>query len=92
MKKSNLLNSIFLALFICGIFACDEGKWEKETVDKSDSGFSFMDIAVDSMDNLHISYFDYTEHDLKYATNASGIWETATLDNNGDVGREARLQ
>jgi len=44
-------------------------------------------IAIDSADNIHISYQDYDNRDLKYATNASGVWLIDTLDSLGDVGR-----
>jgi len=43
-------------------------------------------IAVDSYDNIHISYYDYTNLDLKYATNANGSWYTSTIDSEGIVG------
>jgi len=46
-------------------------------------------IALDSSDRVHISYYDYydgTNHDLKYATNASGFWALETVDAAGDVG------
>jgi len=46
----------------------------------------YTSIAVDAGGSVHISYFDYTNRDLKYATNASGSWQTYTVDSAGDVG------
>ena len=43
-------------------------------------------IAIDSNNQVHISYYDKTNGDLKYITNASGIWVTAIIDSTGDVG------
>ena len=44
--------------------------------------------GVETHGNAHISYYDYTNDALKYATNASGSWETATVDNSsGNVGQ-----
>jgi len=43
-------------------------------------------IALDSNDRVHISYYDDTNEDLKYATNASGSWQTYTIDSGGAVG------
>ena len=41
----------------------------------------FADIAIDSTDSIHISYFDETNGDLKYATDKSGSWVISTIDN-----------
>ena len=38
-------------------------------------------IAIDSGGKVHISYFDYTNFALKYATHTTGAWTKATLDN-----------
>ena len=43
-------------------------------------------IALDSSGKAHISYYDYTNKDLKYATNASGAWVTTMVDSSGSVG------
>src|SRR3990172_3950748 len=39
-----------------------------------------------SVGKAHISYYDYTNVDLKYATNARAAWVTTTVDSSGDVG------
>ncbi|HHT9109395.1 MAG TPA: Ig-like domain-containing protein, partial [Candidatus Wunengus sp. YC64] len=36
--------------------------------------------------NAHISYYDVTNGDLKYAADASGSWVATTVDSDGDVG------
>jgi hypothetical protein len=41
---------------------------------------------VDSINKVHISYYDATNQDQKYATNASGSWVTQTIDSEGNVG------
>jgi hypothetical protein len=43
-------------------------------------------IAVDSADNPHISYFDITNTDLKYAKRTLSCWQTETIDKGGVVG------
>ena len=35
---------------------------------------------------MHISYYDSTNGNLKYATNASGAWVTTNVDLVGDAG------
>ena len=59
-----------------------------------DSGWNVGDwysIAVDTSDHAHISYHDFTNGHLKYATNASGSWATATIDSEEDVGWSTSL-
>ncbi len=60
--------------------------WQYETVDNSPGVGKHASIAIDSLNNVHISYFDYTNWDLKYATNATGVWVTETIDGVGTVG------
>ena len=43
-------------------------------------------IAVNPLGKAYITYFDYTNKDLKYATNVSGSWKTKTVDSAGWVG------
>lgn len=46
----------------------------------------YTSIAADSLGHVHISYYDSTSGDLKYATNADGSWDLSTIDRNGVVG------
>ena len=52
------------------------------------SGFVgyYTSTAIDSNNVVHISYYDGTNGDLKYATNASGYWTTVSVDTTGIVG------
>ena len=38
-------------------------------------------LAVDSNNKVHISYYDWTNDALKYASDASGTWQTEIVDN-----------
>ncbi len=81
----------FLLISVLFIFMASwaEGAttWITETVDSEGDVGKNASIAVDSRDNVHISYYDATNKDLKYATNASGSWVTETVDGSGDVVR-----
>ena len=55
-------------------------------MDSSGSVGTWTSIALDSSDNVHISYSDNTNFDLKYATNATGSWVTETVDSSKIVG------
>jgi hypothetical protein len=44
-------------------------------------------IAIDRQGHVHIAYFhDYANYQVEYATNATGSWQTMTIDSEGDVG------
>ena len=62
----------------------DDATWHYETVDVSYIGGS-PSIALDTSGHAHISYQDYASRNLKYATNVSGAWVTATVDSSEDV-------
>lgn len=47
----------------------------------------FTGIAVDSNGKIHVSYYDVTNGDLRYAYNTSGTWVTEAVDTGGDVGQ-----
>jgi len=57
-----------------------------ETADTAANTGRYNSRAIDSNDNIHISYYDYDNSALKYATNSSGSWETETIDNNAQDG------
>lgn len=52
------------------------GDWQVFVIDSS--GSSYPSIAIDSNDNVHISYISYG--DLVYATNSSGSWKGYLID------------
>jgi hypothetical protein len=51
----------------------------------------YTTIALDSDGHVHLAYYDWTNGDLRYASNASGGWVTQTLDSTGDVGRDTAI-
>ncbi|MBI2500528.1 MAG: hypothetical protein HYW02_03480 [Deltaproteobacteria bacterium] len=46
------------------------GDWVATTLDSAGDVGNYCDIAIDSNDRLHISYYDATNGDLKYLTTA----------------------
>jgi hypothetical protein len=46
----------------------------------------YTSLALDSADNPYISYYDYTNSDLKVARWTGSAWTIQTVDSAGDVG------
>ncbi|MED6338760.1 MAG: putative Ig domain-containing protein, partial [Candidatus Thermoplasmatota archaeon] len=60
--------------------------WSMTNVDSTGLVGKFSSIVVDSNDASHISYYDETNQNLKYATDMSSSWVTTTVDNTGNTG------
>ena len=57
-----------------------------QTVDNAATVGGYTSIALDSSNNPHISYYDLTNGDLKYARWTGSAWSIQTVDNTGNVG------
>lgn len=58
-----------------------------ETVDNSSANVgNYSSIDVDTNNNVHISYYDVTNTNLKYASRITGTWVPELLDSAGNVG------
>jgi hypothetical protein len=76
------------------VYACWDGsQWQFTTVDDDTDSFAggdivgkYSSIALDSRGRPHISYYDGTNLDLKYAYWDGTQWEVETVDSNGNVG------
>jgi len=53
--------------------------WVTEDVDSLESTGIYNSIAIDSDGHAHISYFDLTTFELKYANNITGSWATESV-------------
>jgi hypothetical protein len=71
------------------------GAWVKTIVDSSGEAGQYPSIAIDSAGHAHIAYTYYfvgsnaalTDIQLRYATNASGIWQNEVVDNSELLGQ-----
>jgi fibronectin type 3 domain-containing protein len=62
-----------------------------ETLDSSYDVGECTSIAIDSNDAVHISYYNNSNGDLKYATNSGGSWNFVTIDSVGNVGSSTSI-
>ena len=52
----------------------------------------YSSLAIDSSDNLHVTYYDATNDNLEYMTYDGSSWSTpVSLDSTDDVGYESSL-
>ncbi|MFA5795456.1 MAG: DUF2341 domain-containing protein, partial [Candidatus Brocadiia bacterium] len=65
--------------------------WTISSLDSTGNVGGFSSIAVDGVNKMHISYYDYTNGDLKYATDASGSWYGSPIDILGEVGEYSSI-
>ena len=86
------LHSTVILLFLASFSSA--GEWHIEAVDPSttvDVG-AFSSLALDSNGYPHISYFDITNLDLKYARWNGSSWQIETVDSAGEVGTYTSLE
>jgi len=64
----------------------------QETVDANGSVGYYTSLALDPQGNPHISYYDATNLDLKYASKSGGVWTIETVpDPSANVGQYTSL-
>ncbi len=71
---------------------CTPIGWVSIPVDSLEQVGRFSSIGRDSLGGLHVTYFDFTNNDLKYAYRSpAGSWSTSTIDTTGTVGRDTSI-
>ena len=65
--------------------------WTTETVDSTNNVGLYTSMSLDDSGTPHISYFDATTLDLKYAFKSGGTWQIVTVDSLGSVGEYTSL-
>jgi hypothetical protein len=74
--------------------------WQCDTVDSVGAVGGFTSLGIDASSHVHISYYDYNNGDLKYASQfgpggncgPGGTWKCVTVDSSGNVGQCTSLK
>ncbi|MDA8718359.1 hypothetical protein N9M09_03995 [Candidatus Poseidoniales archaeon] len=71
------------------------GAWSTQIIDsigeESDVTSEGVSLKIDSIDSIHISYIDYNNFNLKYATFDGISWTISTIDDSGSFGYSTSL-
>lgn len=75
----------------CAAACAAPGNWQTATVDAAGFVGEYTSLVVDGRGRLHVSFYDSTNEDLRYATCAArcsttASWQAATVDAAGNVG------
>ncbi len=74
------IHAMFKSNYSTIIYATNKGgQWVSEQLDIHTTATGF-DFALDSNDNVHISWYGLSEYDLMYTTDSSGEWSTVSVD------------
>ena len=68
-----------------------EGEWSTIIVDFNGNVGYDVSLALDSNDEIHISYKDDTNSALKYAHFDGDSWSTLNIDSDGDIGSDSSI-
>ena len=60
--------------------------WTPSTIDTGGNVGRYVDMVMDGSGNLHLAYEDYTNRDLKYASNQYGYFMPEIVESDGNVG------
>ena len=65
--------------------------WTTEVVDSATNTGEYTSIAMDTSNNVYISYYDVDASSLRYVHNGAKAWTPETVDDSADTGKYSSL-
>ncbi len=66
-------------------------EWTSVLVDNTADVGQYTSIAAEAGGNLHVTYYDNSNSDLRYAKRTAGVWATTAVDTGSNVGWDSSV-
>ena len=83
---------VYTLFFLCTVAPVTALDWTTETVDSTGNVGWYTSLALDDAGNPRISYLDWGNQKLKYATKVGGTWANETADTTIGTGEFSSLK
>lgn len=102
LRATVLVLMMLAPIFFFGVISCvpvqgiiplptPRQGWQTTILDGDGIVGGWPSVAVDGNGKLHVSYYDQSRGDLRYATDADGNWTILTIDRLGTVGEYSSI-
>ena len=91
LKRFRVQSFVLIILMFVLVAPVPGLTWERDIVDTGEDVGPYTSLALDSSGNPHISYYDATNNNLKYAAWNGASWDIETVDSSRYAGIDTSL-